>query len=53
MQRFATYILYSQTLNAYYIGYTGKSVEEPLKEHLVLWFSEWCFTVYRHEPSRI
>ncbi len=35
MQRFATCIVYCQTLNAYYIGYTRKSVEEKLKEHIV------------------
>ena len=31
---FTVYILFSAQLNKHYVGYTGKSVEERLQEHL-------------------
>ncbi len=33
---FITYILYSKTLDSYYIGFSSTSVEERLKKHLAL-----------------
>jgi len=31
---FYTYILYSLSINRYYVGYTSVNVEERLKKHL-------------------
>ena len=31
---FFCYILYSQTLDQYYIGHTGENIEERLRKHL-------------------
>ena len=34
MQIFTVYILFSTTLNKYYIGYTGQSIQQRLNPHL-------------------
>ncbi len=34
MQQFTTYILFSKSLDAYYIGYTGDAVNHRLAKHL-------------------
>ncbi len=34
MQQFTTYIIFSESLNAYYIGFTGESVITRLTKHL-------------------
>ena len=34
MQIFTVYILFSTTLNKYYIGYTGQSIQHRLNHHL-------------------
>ncbi|MCT4580156.1 MAG: GIY-YIG nuclease family protein [Flavobacteriales bacterium] len=33
MNLFYTYILYSENLNQYYIGYTGDSLDNRIKKH--------------------
>ena len=32
---FTTYILFSKTLNKFYIGFTGESIQSRLSKHLV------------------
>ncbi len=34
MQMFTVYILYSEILNGFYIGYTAQDVQERLRKHL-------------------
>jgi putative endonuclease len=38
------YILHSQTLNRYYIGATGESIEQRLEQHLSKFFGTAVYT---------
>jgi len=50
---FFTYILYSKSIDKYYVGHTGQTLDERLKKHLsnhkdfTGWVKDW--TVYHYE----
>lgn len=44
MNNFFVYILYSESLNRFYIGLTSLSVEERLENHIAKKYSKFNFT---------